>query len=59
MNRYAKARRKIRARRSKTTTLTHQQLAAKARSLGMPAFCAGWSTETLLKKIEERQHESI
>ncbi len=34
-------------------TLTHDQLTARGRELGLPAFCNGWPHETLNRKIRE------
>ncbi len=42
--------------RVETPALTHDELAAKARSLGCPPFCNGWNTETLIRKIKELEN---
>jgi len=44
--------------RGQTRTMSHEQLTERARELGCPAFCNGWQTETLIRKIQEIEHAS-
>jgi len=37
-------------------TMSHERLAERARALGCPAFCNGWPTETLIRKIMEKEN---
>lgn len=41
-----------------TTTMTHEQLVERARALGCPPFCGSWPTETLIRKIKEKENAS-
>lgn len=56
---YVKRIQRMRARRraeAPAPELSHEQLTAKAISLGYPGFCGGWNTETLKRKIKEREN---
>ncbi len=44
--------------RGASVVFSHAELVAKARSLGCPNFCSGWPTETLIRKIKEKENAS-
>jgi hypothetical protein len=39
--------------------LSHDQLVERARNAGLPPFCGGWPTETLIRKIKEQENGTI
>lgn len=44
--------------RGQIHTMTHEELAGRARELGCPPFCNGWLRETLIRKIQEKENAS-
>ncbi|WP_417449520.1 hypothetical protein [Kordiimonas sp.] len=41
--------------RCEIRAMSHEELTAKGRALGLPPFCGGWPTETLTRKIKESE----